>query len=365
MGEYTRREDYDMILSIIEDSAGGQEAVLWQVKRILSTSAIVLLARVVEETTSFCFTLPFVWFVFGVSFDILTGHITSTGHVMPSSSLRWLLGLPWPLILHQLRVWRFFFSVTNVLATLSALRVVMFSGHGQVAGSASPSRAHFRRGRRTCAREHWTGGKLFVAVCICFAVAELTLAVLIVLAWYLDVFTTTTLYILTPFWALKVLPWTVGFFVALVLQCRQKAVFVVMQMKAFSAASPRIGIVVFLTCMFLEFADDNAYRQYTWLTRVPCVGLSAWASSVVWELASPFRGCPSFAWLSPLVVMAVCMPYVLIIFWTVAVRSSCWTAFEGVALWALGTSFQRGVGFLWRRNFHREVAEYQISSGIW
>ena len=50
--KYSRREDYDMIMRIIEDSPGGQDAVLWQVKRILSTSAIVLVARLVEDTST-------------------------------------------------------------------------------------------------------------------------------------------------------------------------------------------------------------------------------------------------------------------------------------------------------------------------
>ena len=68
--EYSRREDYDMILNIIENSAGGQEAVLWQVKRILSTSAIVLLARIVEDTGTFLFMLPYIMYSWNHLVDV-------------------------------------------------------------------------------------------------------------------------------------------------------------------------------------------------------------------------------------------------------------------------------------------------------
>ena len=99
--EYSRREDYDMIMSNIENSPGGQEAVLWQVKRILSTSAIVLLARVVQDTSTFCFMLPFIW---------RSWYFSPFWLSPPLAPLIVVFGL------HRLRAWRFFFSFTNFSA---------------------------------------------------------------------------------------------------------------------------------------------------------------------------------------------------------------------------------------------------------
>ena len=112
-----------------------------------------------------------------------------------------------------------------------------------------------------------------------------------------------------------------------------------MQVKAFSAAAPRIGFVVLLAMVVWEgwlegWSDYSYYHRLNLHIRL--VGIIAWVSSVAWELFSPLLEWPlSRAWCSSLVVMALCMPVVVAAFFMWA--GQVWRdAGAGVCLWALG-----------------------------
>jgi len=354
--EYSRREDYDAILNIIEKSPGGTEAVLWQVKRILSTSAIALLARIVEDTSTFFFIFPYMC-SFAQELLCYTCHGDVCHEYTGFCFLPWLY---WPLIiivgLHQLRAWRFFFSFTNGFGTLSALRAVIFSVHRQVVSSSTllqdglagglGSSSHARSAsncRRTCTRQHWSTSRRFVALCICFAAAEVTVAALVFVSLLrhcdsLKCFegeSQLPLYfpiLLTLFLALKVLPWIVGFLTKHVLQRKRKGVFIVRILKEFSVAAPRIGFVVLLSGV--------AMMQWRWNRHVAdrCVrtGLAAWALSIGFDLWTPemwerFSLSELLSW-----VVFVCFFALVFYFWLLSADLPFWIMC-GTVLWMYGT----------------------------
>ena len=211
--------------------------------------------------------------------------------------------------------------------------------------SRRASTARLRCCRRTCAREYWACSKLFVALCFCLSVAEIALAARLVLTNYTVLGVIVMLFrgvagTLAAFWALKVLPWIVGFVIVQCLQSLEIDVFVVTQMKAFSVAAPSIGFVVALTAWCLGSMPDSCHLVSVETIIVSWyVGLSAWASSVEWSLVRPLLQWPlSCAWLWSLVVMALCTPVVLATFFYVT-HFDEWCSLAGVAVWALGTFF--------------------------
>lgn len=272
-------DDKVMILRVINGSEGGREAVAWQVKKQLSLGAVVVLNCLVADTSSYVFSLPFVYCFVEKWLDRTLYHDDQQHWQCRglSTTLVTLSGM------YHLRHWLVFVRASGPVTMFNVIWNALSIGSRDARLFTGISLLELLCVLLLAPMHQWRARKASHLIHHIFC-GDTSLCQCVLLSVY---------------WALKTLPWVVCFVWDRLLKRKT-------EWQEFMPAAPRIGILLAISSIlvmnwqaYVDEGVDNAFcrkevRDLTHLSfededlvliHIFIIGLAAWCCSVSWSFA--------------------------------------------------------------------------------